>query len=204
MYTWPLKPFILAHRGARSQAPENTLAAFRKAFECDVFLSQDGIPVIIHDETLERTTSQKGFVWDYDAKALQILGVPTLAEALEIMPQDTIINIKLKGCRPFSPKDLAEKINALLEPHKNKISAIISSFDITLLEACKDYPTGLLFAANQLIELPDNWCPDALNVDYACLKKIPMGYKITLWTAKDFKTAQEWLKLGVNGVIVEC
>ncbi|MEI6806765.1 MAG: glycerophosphodiester phosphodiesterase family protein [Myxococcaceae bacterium] len=206
MYTWPQKPFILAHRGARSQAPENTLAAFRKAFElgadgfeCDVFLSRDGIPVIIHDQTLDRTTSQKGFVWDYDAKDLQALGVPTLQEALEIIPSGGIINIELKGCKPFSPEYLGKQIKKLLNHY-----VIISSFDTELLKVWHGYPTGLLFEADQPIELPKDWRPDALNIDFSCLHIIPAGYKTILWTAKDFKTAGDWLALGVNGVIAEC
>lgn len=63
---WPL-PFWIAHRGAGRRAPENTLAAFRvgashgyRAFECDVKLSADGIAFLLHDATLERTTSGSG------------------------------------------------------------------------------------------------------------------------------------------------
>lgn len=64
--TWPL-PFWIAHRGAGKLAPENTLAAFRlgaqhgwRAFECDVKLSADGIPFLLHDATLNRTTPERG------------------------------------------------------------------------------------------------------------------------------------------------
>lgn len=66
MKPWPL-PFWIAHRGAGKLAPENTLAAFRvgasfgyRAFECDVKLSSDGVPFLLHDATLERTTSATG------------------------------------------------------------------------------------------------------------------------------------------------
>ena len=64
--TWPY-PLWIAHRGAGHLAPENTLAAFRvgashgyRAFECDVKLSADGVPFLIHDATLQRTTSGHG------------------------------------------------------------------------------------------------------------------------------------------------
>ena len=64
---WP--PLIIAHRGASGEAPENTLAAFELALrqgaggiELDVHLSSDGIPVVIHDPRLSRTTSGKGWV----------------------------------------------------------------------------------------------------------------------------------------------
>lgn len=63
---WPY-PFWIAHRGAGKLAPENTLAAFRlgaahgyRAFECDVKLSADGVPFLLHDTTLDRTTPERG------------------------------------------------------------------------------------------------------------------------------------------------
>ena len=66
MAPWPF-PLWIAHRGAGKLAPENTLAAFRfgasfghTAFECDVKLSADGVPFLLHDDTLERTTSGQG------------------------------------------------------------------------------------------------------------------------------------------------
>ena len=66
MNAWPY-PFWIAHRGAGKQAPENTLAAFRvgaghgyRAFECDVKLSADGVPFLLHDATLQRTTRERG------------------------------------------------------------------------------------------------------------------------------------------------
>ncbi len=66
MEPWPL-PLWVAHRGAGKLAPENTLAAFRlgaahgyRAFECDVKLSSDGVPFLLHDATLDRTTHARG------------------------------------------------------------------------------------------------------------------------------------------------
>lgn len=66
MPTWPY-PFWIAHRGAGKLAPENTLAAFRtgahfgyRAFECDVKLSADGVPFLLHDDTLQRTSNGHG------------------------------------------------------------------------------------------------------------------------------------------------
>lgn len=71
---------IIAHRGASKYAPENTLPAFHKAWESgadgietDVQLTKDNIPVLIHDEKLDRTTNGKGFVQDYTFQELQKL-----------------------------------------------------------------------------------------------------------------------------------
>ena len=73
-YSWlwrrpGLRPLVVAHRGASALAPENTLAAVRLALahgapavECDVHLSADGVPVVIHDDRVDRTTSGKGLV----------------------------------------------------------------------------------------------------------------------------------------------
>jgi glycerophosphoryl diester phosphodiesterase len=69
---WPL-PLWIAHRGAGKLAPENTLGAFRhgasfgyRAFECDVKLSRDGVPFLLHDATLERTTPTSGLAAERD------------------------------------------------------------------------------------------------------------------------------------------
>ena len=70
MSPWPF-PRWIAHRGAGRLAPENTLAAFRagaahgyRAFECDVKLSADGVPFLLHDATLDRTTPERGIAGD--------------------------------------------------------------------------------------------------------------------------------------------
>ena len=70
MQAWPY-PLWIAHRGGGKLAPENTLAAFRlgagfgyRAFECDVKLSADGVPFLLHDDTLERTSSGQGVAGD--------------------------------------------------------------------------------------------------------------------------------------------
>ena len=68
---WDEVPFLIAHRGFSTVAPENTLAAFEAAIdagaeilECDVQLTADGVPVIVHDPTLDRTTDGSGAVRD--------------------------------------------------------------------------------------------------------------------------------------------
>ena len=67
-----IKSKIFAHRGYSGNYPENTMLAFKKAIECgvdgielDVQLTKDGEVVIIHDETIDRTTNGKGYVVDY-------------------------------------------------------------------------------------------------------------------------------------------
>ena len=79
MSPWPY-PFWIAHRGAGKLAPENTLAAFRvgashgwRAFECDVKLSRDGVPFLLHDDSLDRTTLRTGPAAEFDWAALSRL-----------------------------------------------------------------------------------------------------------------------------------
>ncbi len=76
---WPY-PFWFAHRGAGKAAPENTLAAFRlgaahgyQGFECDVQLSRDGVPFLLHDDDLPRTTDGHGLGCEWDWPALSLL-----------------------------------------------------------------------------------------------------------------------------------
>ncbi len=79
MNAWPY-PLWIAHRGAGRRAPENTLAAFRvgaqhgyRAFECDVKLSADGVPFLLHDATLDRTTPERGVAGERPWHALSRL-----------------------------------------------------------------------------------------------------------------------------------
>ncbi len=76
---WPY-PLWIAHRGAGKLAPENTLAAFRlgaqhgyRGFECDVKLSQDGVPFLLHDDTLERTSNGQGIAGERPWAELALL-----------------------------------------------------------------------------------------------------------------------------------
>lgn len=100
----------LGHRGACGYAPENTLLSFRTAldldvhgFEFDIQLSRDGEPMVIHDETLERTTNGKGLVIDFTAAELQQLDagkgekIPTLRNVLELVDKRCRLFIELKA-----------------------------------------------------------------------------------------------------------
>jgi glycerophosphoryl diester phosphodiesterase len=95
----------LAHRGDWRRAPENTLAALLAALEIpacdglefDVRASRDGVPVLCHDETLERTHGRSDRVADLSAAHLAALGVPTLAEVLAAVPARAFLDVELKG-----------------------------------------------------------------------------------------------------------
>src|SRR5206468_3853472 len=108
---------LCAHRGATQLSPENTLAAFRDAIlvgahmiELDLRLSQDGHPMVIHDQSVERTTDGTGDVSDLTLAQIKQFTVrnpratspvperiPTLEETLDIMPRNAWLNLHLKG-----------------------------------------------------------------------------------------------------------
>jgi glycerophosphoryl diester phosphodiesterase len=110
------RPLRVAHRGASARAPENTLAAFREAIrlgadaiELDVQLSADGVPMVIHDETVDRTTDGHGRVAALVSRDLRRMDagawfssrfrgerIPTLEEALECARGRCGLNIEIK------------------------------------------------------------------------------------------------------------
>jgi glycerophosphoryl diester phosphodiesterase len=95
----------LAHRGDWRRAPENTIAAFLAALdvpgcdglEFDVRASKDGVPVVIHDETLERVQGVAARVASLTAEELAAHGVPTLEEVLAAVPRRAFLDVELKG-----------------------------------------------------------------------------------------------------------
>ncbi len=113
------RPLRFAHRGASARAPENTLAAFEEAIrlgvdaiELDVHLSADGVPVVIHDDTVDRTTDGRGAVAALPLAALRRLDagswfgarfrgerIPTLEEALDCARRRCGLNIEIKEAR---------------------------------------------------------------------------------------------------------
>jgi glycerophosphoryl diester phosphodiesterase len=161
------RPIVIAHRGASAHAPENTLAAFELALrqgadavELDVKLSRDQQPVVIHDQTVDRTTDGKGRVSDLTLAELRRLDagshfdvayqgepIPTLEEVLRAIGQLTIINIELTNYQ--SPDDaLPEKTAALVKRYKLARRVIFSSFNINNLRRINrllpEAPIGLL------------------------------------------------------------
>lgn len=103
---------IYAHRGYSAKYPENTISAFKAALphvdgiELDVQLTRDGRLVVIHDETIDRTTNGSGFVKDMTLRQLRLLRtesgerIPTLEEVLVLLePTDVTLNIELKTDR---------------------------------------------------------------------------------------------------------
>jgi glycerophosphoryl diester phosphodiesterase len=127
----------LAHRGDWRRAPENTLPAIEAALavpgcdgvEFDVRLSADGVPVLLHDETLARVQGRPERVDQVRAPALEELGVPTLANALAAIPHRAQIDVELKGQHD---RVVVEVLAAGRGP--GLVNAVVSSFEPDTLE----------------------------------------------------------------------
>jgi glycerophosphoryl diester phosphodiesterase len=160
-------PLIFAHRGASAYAPENTLAAFElalqqgaPAIELDVKLSADGHVVVIHDQTVDRTTQHSGRVNELTLEELRQMDagshfdisfhgekIPTLAEVFETIDPSVLINVELTNYA--SPgDDLPHRVAELIKRHNIQHNLLFSSFNpIALLRIHRlvsQAPIGLL------------------------------------------------------------
>lgn len=126
----------LAHRGDWRHGPENSLAAFAAALamptcdglEFDVRVSADGVPVVYHDDTLERVHGRPERVDSLPAAALEELGVPTLADLLATVGRHAFLDVELKG-------DPGPTIVEVLAAGRGPAlaGAVVSSFDPSAL-----------------------------------------------------------------------
>jgi len=149
--------WIIGHRGYPAKYPENTLAAFEAAIaagaamiELDVMLSRDRKLVVIHDATLERTTNGNGGVVDFTLAELKRLDagsrfnaafanqqLPALSEVLDLANGRVYVNIEIKSnaYESHHPPDAVEKqVVALLEQKRMMDAALVSSFEVKILE----------------------------------------------------------------------
>jgi glycerophosphoryl diester phosphodiesterase len=208
----------VAHRGWSGNAPENTLAAFRMAadepfvhtVEMDVHLSKDEIPVVIHDAKLKRTTNGKGRVKDYSAAELSKLDagswfhpsfagetVPTLEQALSLLGGRCKLNIELKE-GTNDEELLARKVAEVVRRFGLEKDTIITSFEISLLEASKrvapELPVGWITKKKlnrKLIEKLRSMQVSFLSVEYSSLKEdnlkeaVAAGVQVMAWTVNE-------------------
>lgn len=172
-------PKVIGHRGAAAYAPENTIESIRTAaelgvkwVELDVKLTRDSVPIIFHDETLERTTNGSGAVahtlyedirqmeaGSWFADSFAGIKVPTLEEAVEALINCGLgLNLEIKPC-PGREKETAEAaLDILSRIWDDHDSLLISSFQHVSLEAARDvapdWARGLLIGGD---EMPPEW-----------------------------------------------
>ena len=231
-----LYPLWLAHRGAGKLAPENTLAAFRmgagfgfRAFECDVKLSQDGQAFLLHDDTLERTTSGQGSPAEQDWAQLAGLDAgswhspPFAAEPLPRFAQiaafcqanGCALNIEIKPCPGEEARTGAAVAREAARLWAGALPPLLSSFKPEAIAAARDaepdLPRALL-----LDKLWDGWpeAAEALGVvavitnyrlmDRALIERLhAKGWRALVYTVNDGKIAERLIADGIDGIITD-
>ena len=236
MNGWPYPKWI-AHRGAGKLAPENTLAAFKlgashgyRMFECDVKLSSDGVPFLLHDDSLDRTTSGHGIAGQQTWASMQKLDagswhsapykgepLPSLnAIAAYCIGNGFDLNIEIKptpGTDEQTGTVVAQQAARLWQNESRK--PLLTSFKPDALQATQDaapdLPRGLL-----LHELWKGWLETALMLGCVAIvgnhklwdtssvtQAKSAGFKLLSYTVNDEADVRRLLALGTDGIITD-
>lgn len=234
MPDWPY-PFWIAHRGGGALAPENTPAAFRRGyaagwrmFECDVQLSADGVPFLLHDLRLQRTTNGTGLAHEKPWAELAQLDagshhgpnhagepLPTLAQAATFgLQRPCFINLEIKPppSRGFEVGQVVARRAARLW-RGALVPPLLSSFDTEALRAAHheapELPRALVFE-----RLRRGWLQQCLDLDcVAVVTEYPQwnpdtvglaqsaGLRVLSYTVNSAKVARRLVALGTQGII---
>lgn len=215
----------IGHRGAKGHAPENTLISFQKAIELgvdgielDVHLTSDNHLVVIHDDTLDRTTSGTGVVSSFtlaELKSLRIdnlYEIPTLQEMLDFIDKKIFLNIELKGKNTAKPvTDLIERY--ILEKNWTYEHFIVSSFDWNALQEIRslnpEIAIGVLTQTNLALAIGFADFTKAksihpyfhlLNQENSTVMQ-EKGFHVFPWTVNEQEDIQKIKSLRVDGII---
>jgi glycerophosphoryl diester phosphodiesterase len=213
----------IGHRGAAGHAPENTLASFERAIgmgadwiELDVQMC-DGQVIVIHDETLERTTNGSGLVSEWSFGDLRGLDagngqrIPTLQEVLDLVNGRTGVNIELKGVGTSEPVvSLLRQI--VSKPVWSPDRFLLSSFSIGQLRAARErdpaFPIGALFTLRSPIPVIRTALLGATSVHVPLSRATARlvrrahrrGLRVLVYTVNDREDIERMYTLGVDGV----
>ncbi|MFZ5697903.1 MAG: glycerophosphodiester phosphodiesterase [Pseudomonadota bacterium] len=226
---------VIGHRGARGEAPENTLPAFLHAlaagvrhFELDVRLAYDGRPVVIHDESVDRTTDETGAVACFPAAHLASLdarrntagwhgftGIPTLEEVLVACTAAASWQLEIKSDKPARIKVLIHAMAELLVSLRMTDRVTLTSLDINVLKIAQKEAPGITrgYVAEQVEPAPlatakklgcallvANWrITDEALVQAAHAACIP----VSVWTVNDLLVAERMFNIGVDSLITD-
>lgn len=228
-----IKMLKIGHRGAKGYASENSLFSFEKAIEMgvdgielDVHLSLDGQIIVIHDDTIDRTTNGKGFVNTLSLQELKTFRInekqaseleqqiPTLNEVFDLVNQTCFINIELKG------KGTASAVVALIEKYiweKNWKYAnfLVSSFDWNAVQEVRflneNIPIGILTETN--LDLAFSFAKfmkaEAIHPEFHLLTQdnttqiLAKGIQVFPWTVNEYEAIQKIKTYNVNGIITD-
>ena len=227
------KTLVWAHRGASGYAPENTLPAFKMAadmgadgVELDVQLTKDGVLVVCHDETIDRTSSGKGRIKDYTFEELKQFDfsngngryegakIPSLEEVFNLLKDTGLtINIELKTGIVFY-EDIEKKITQLVHKCGWEERVIYSSFNHYSVKKIKelkpDARVGFLYADGTL-NMPEYGRDNGVDALHPALYNLQFpdymekcreyGLDVNVWTVNNVKDIRWCCDLGVNAII---
>jgi len=231
------KPAIIAHRGASLYAPENTLHAFNlailqgaDAIELDVKLSADGQVVVIHDETINRTTGEHGRVRELSLEVLQSLDagshfdisfqgaqIPSLAEVLDNIGQRSILNIELTNYDKITD-NLPEKVADLINSHNLRHRTLLSSFNpialVRIYRLLREVPIGLLSLSGKggawarsfigkLIPYSSLHCEQSDVTTKLVSRTQAIGKKLFVYTVNREEDIYRMCTMGVDGIFTD-
>ena len=225
-------PRLIAHRGYSSCFPENTLLSLEQAFlagacfvECDVQLTKDDEPVILHDAELLRTAGVEGNVLDLAFSELATrhanyqqrfadkfakLSIPPLSDFVSLMQRwparKAFVEIKRASIRKFGCEPVLQQIFQVVRPIKDQV--VIISFDYDIMKLVQDvggWQTGWVIDEwhEQNLQLAQQLKPDFMFVDYECLPQdLPAlpeaSWRWALYEIDDPQLALTWLKKGAT------
>ncbi|MFY9329662.1 MAG: glycerophosphodiester phosphodiesterase [Georgfuchsia sp.] len=229
---WPY-PKVIVHRLGGALAPENTLAGLAiaaqlgcKAVEFDVMLSRDGVPLVIHDETLERTTSGTGRVADHEINALRLLDagskhhaafagerIPTFAEVLDACQRFGILpNVEIKPANGFEVETVEATVYCIAKHWRNATLPLLSSFSYAALERVRNIAPHLPRAL-EVVKVPDDWLAQvkalrcigfhasAEDNDIELLRECRRhGVQMAIWTVNKRQQAENLFAAGMDAV----
>lgn len=225
-------PKLIAHRGASAEAPENTLAAFRKAAELgaewvefDVMLTADAMAVVHHDDTLKRITGVDRPMAETSFAKLTAINakiaepIPTLIEVMALLAAETLnANIEIKPT-PGRAEETAEATLQLISEHwRGGEPPLVSSFDWRALQVARaqqpELPLGLLVDLEETPEADWRGAARALQVfslhldrGSATPERIAEakaeGLRVLVYTVNDPAEAASLLSLGADAVFTD-
>ncbi len=227
-----MKIQVFGHRGASQTCPENTMAAFKQAYEdgadgieTDVHMSKDGHLVLIHDETIDRTSNGQGWIKDMTLEELRkynyayhhegFYEIPTLEQLLIFLKQTTMmLNLEIKtDCVHY--EGIEKKVLDLVSFYQCEDRVIYSSFYLESLLKLKaenaSIYAGYLYEDHPFkkYHLAKKYHLDAVHPEYIFvkdkkwLKKCQKnGLEINVWTVNQREDVQRMKKLGVQRLIV--
>lgn len=225
-----MSALIIGHRGASGHLPENTLPAFQKAIELnadgvelDIWPDAEGVPTVIHDEDLSRTTTHKGKVTSLRRADLEPLGVPSYQQVLDVAQGKLIVFTELKGKQE---EHVGEAIVSAVESGKWSYAQLpVIGFNHQQLTTLKErFPAlsiGLSYGKETLENIPaeqrDSYMiakasaahADAINPDYhfatpeLVQKAHAAGLKVNVWTVNSETAMQQMLDAGVDSIMTD-